>query len=105
MKKLTIITNSLSCFTACERTLHTKCVINIGSSKEFRIKCKPDSLLKCLRDAFKNKVCIEHDKDTIPTIRQLIGMVERKFKHDPGFCNSDKKFDVFIERIQDTFTG
>ena len=90
---------------ACERTLHTECVLKIGSSKEFEEKCQPDELLKCLRNAMLSNVCTVQDSDTLPTIKQLISYVERKFKKDPKFCQEKRKLKSFVERLQDTFKG
>ncbi|XP_066914262.1 uncharacterized protein [Clytia hemisphaerica] len=89
--------------TKCERTLHTECVLQIGSSKQFEEKCQPDELLKCLRNTMLSNVCTVEDSDTLPTIKQLISYVERKFKKDPKFCQERRKLKSFVERLQYTF--
>lgn len=92
-------------FIECERLAHTECVMKIGSSEEFIQKCKPTDLVACLKGYLSNEACSVKDKDTLPTIKSLISSVEKKFQKDPKFCQKKKKHEIFVNYLQDYFTG
>ena len=45
------------------------------------------------------------DAETVPTIKRLVAYVRRKFEKEPEFCKDERKFGLFVERIQDSLTG
>ena len=45
------------------------------------------------------------DAETVPTIKRLVAYVRRKFEKEPEFCRDERKFGLFVERIQDSLTG
>lgn len=61
--------------------------------------------MKCLRSAIKDEICTKKDSETVPTIKRLESYVQRKFKKEPDFCKDERKFGLFVDRIQDSLTG